>query len=185
MNKYTEYLDFIEKQFERCFSKKGYIQEMSVPVTSKIDSTVDFIGSKISPMKKYIINENIDENGFFMIQNRLRTKALKHLKTSEPSIFGSYFKCMGVLTVPKLEHVVFDTFDYLLNYLNIPFEDIRIRISRQDEDLFKAIENVDRRILREIDSPNANYRHKYGLDEKGITGRDFNIAIRKKIQINL
>jgi hypothetical protein len=180
MNKYSEYLDFVEGQFEKCFSKKGYVQEIPVCITSKVDPTVDFIGSKISPMKKYILNESIGKNGRFMIQNCLRTKVLKHLKTVEPTMFGSCFRCMGVLTEPKIEHVVFDTFDYLVNYLNIPFKDIRIRINTQDEDLVKSIENVDKNIAKEIDSHNANYRHKYGLDKEGITGRDFNIAIRKR-----
>ena len=51
----TDYLDFVESKFSECFSKKGYFQENPVEITSQVDPTIDFIGSKISPLKKYII----------------------------------------------------------------------------------------------------------------------------------
>ncbi len=178
----NEYLDFIEGQFENCFLEKGYIQEPASKITSRVDPTVDFIGSKISPLKKYVLSDTIDESGHFSIQNSIKLKSLKNLRTLIASKFGSYYKSMGLLTKPDIERVVYDTFDYFTNpkYLGMPLEDIRIRISSQDEDLIKAIENVDKGILREVDSANANYTHKYGLGDRGIFGRDFNIAVRKR-----
>ena len=89
---------------------------------------------------------------------------------------------MGTLTKPKLEQVVYDTFDYLTNpdYLNIPLDDIHIKICSSDEDLLNAIQYVDKGIKREIDTVDLkHYRHKYGMDNLNITGRDFNIGIRK------
>lgn len=179
----SEYLDFVESKFSECFSKKGYFQEQPVEITSQIDPTIDFIGSKISPLKKYIINDNIPEQGIYLIQNSMKLRSLKYLKTEVPQKFGCYYKCMGTLTKPKLEEVVYDTFDYLTNpnYLNISPDDICIKICSMDKDLLKAIEHIDKTIKRDIDTVDLkHYRHKYGMEDLNITGRDFNIGIRKK-----
>lgn len=179
----TEYLDLIESKFKECFANKGYFEEIPVNITSQVDPTIDLIGSKISPLKKYILNNNLKDEGIFLIQNSMKLKSFPYLKTNIHQTFGCYYKCMGVLTKPDLEKVVFDTFDYLTNpiYLNISLEDICIKISSKDEDLNKAIEIVDSKIKREIDTMGEkHYRHKYGLENKNITGRDFNIGIRKK-----
>lgn len=179
----TEYLDYVESKFIECFVKKGYIEEKPVNITSQIDKTVDFIGSKISPLKKYIVEEDFGDIGRFLIQNSMKLKSLKYLKTDIPQEFGCYYKCMGILSKPKLEKVVLDTFDYFTNknYLNISPEDICIKISSTDTDLMDAISNVDSRIKRSVDTCDiSHYRHNYGMNEERITGRDFNIGIRKK-----
>lgn len=179
----TQYLEFVETSFNDCFSKKGYIFERPVNITSQVDPTIDFIGSKISPLKKYILTNDIGNPGRYLIQNSMKLKSLQYIKTTTPQVFGCYYKCMGVLAEPNLEAVVFDTFDYLTNpmYLGMPFEDICIRIHSKDIDLMNAIENVDKGIRREIDTVAIkHYRHKYGMDKENITGRDFNIGIRKK-----
>ena len=91
---------------------------------------------------------------------------------------------MGILaehSQQNLEKIVFEAFDYLINKLNIPLDDIRIRINSKDKDLFSSIEQVDKRIIREIDTFDKKYyTHKYGNNIDGITGRNFNIGIRKK-----
>lgn len=181
MNK-TEYLNFVEGQFEKCFKEKGYIQEPAVKITSRIDPSVDFIGSSVSTLKKYIFSDDIGKYGRFCIQNSIKLRSLKNLRTLVTNKFGSYYKNMGLLAKPNIEKVVFDAFDYLTNpkYLGLSSEDIHIRISSKDKDLMEAIKNVDKNIVREIDTENAKYTHKYGLDESGIFGRDFNIAVRKK-----
>lgn len=179
----TEFLDFVESKFDECFSAKGYIYEKPVDITSQVDPTIDFIGSKISPLKKHIIENNIGNPGRYLSQNSMKLKSLHYLKTLEPQVFGCYYKCMGVLALPNLEKVIYDTFDYLTNskYLGIPMEDICIRINSNDEDLMKAVEIVDSSIKREVDTVSLkHYRHKYGMDKENITGRDFNIGIRKK-----
>ena len=179
----TEYLDFVEDKFSKCFSKKWYIEEKPVNITSQIDKTVDFVGSKISALKKYIIKEDFGEIGRYLIQNSMKLKSLKFLKTDIPQKFWCYYKCMGVLAKPELERVVNDTFEYLTSseYLNIPFEDICIKINSNDEDLMSAIAGIDSRIIREIDKSSIeHYTHKYGMENDNITWRDFNIGIRKK-----
>lgn len=179
---YSEYLEFVEEEFYKCFSEKGYIQEEAVKITSKVDSSVTFIGSAISPMKKYVLSKAIGKSGRFIIQNSIRTRALKNILNSEYSMFGSYFKALGVLIEYRdLERLVLDTFDYLINYLKISYEDIIIRINSKDNDLLDAVKKVDSKIVREYDAfEEKYYKHKYGLEAEKITGRNFNIGIRKK-----
>ncbi len=178
----NEYLDFVESKFNDFFTSKGYYEEKPVNITSQVDPTIDFIGSKISPLKEYIIDNNIPENGIFLIQNSMKLKSLQSLKTNDFQKFGSYYKCMGTLTTPNLNKIVYDLFEYLTSrdYLHISSDDICIRICSMDKDLLNAIENVDPKIRREIDTVSLkHYRHKYGMDEENIFGRDFNIGIRK------
>ncbi len=178
----NEYLDFIESKFNDFFASKGYYGEIPVDITSQIDPTIDFIGSKISPLKGYIYNNSIPDKGIFLIQNSMKLKSLQYLKTEDFQKFGCYYKCMGTLTTPNLNKIVTDLFEYLTSseYLHIPLDDICIRICSKDKDLLAAIEGVDSKIKREIDTVSFNhYRHKYGMDEDNIFGRDFNIGIRK------
>lgn len=180
----NEYLDFVENQWKNYFLYKGYIQEAPVKITSKSDSSVALIGSTTNPLKKYLVNNTIGKEGRFIIQNCMRTQGLKKLKTNEPQMFGSYFKCMGIMTEysqENLDKVVFEAFDYLTNKIEIPLDDIRIRINSQDRDLLNAIKQIDKNIIREIDTfAEKYYRHKYGDNVGGIIGRNLNISIRKK-----
>jgi len=179
----TEYLDFVEEKFKYCFKEKGYLEEPAANITSQVDPTVDFIGSKISPLKKYLFDEDYDEIGKYIIQDCMKLKALKYLKTDIPQKFGSYYRGMGILAKPELERVVSDTFDYFINpqYLNIPPEEICIKISSKDEDLMSATKNIDPRITRLIDQASIeHYRHQYGMNDENIFGRDFNIGIKNK-----
>lgn len=162
---YSNYLDFIENTFTKCFSEKGYAEEHPVKVTSRIDKTVDFVGSKISPLKHFVLDNSINESGHFLIQDCFRTQGLKKLKTVDSSKFGTCFRCMGTLSKPNISKTVFDTFDYFTNknYLGINPKDLRIRICSEDSDLLMAVSQIDENILREINATNAHYRHKYGL----------------------
>lgn len=178
-----DYLDFVETQWKNYFLEKGYIEETAVKITSKVDSSVSLVGSTTSPLKKYILEDNIGNPGRFIIQNCMRTQGMKNLKTEKPQVFGSYFKCMGILkeySYDNLVETVFVAFDYLLNKLMISPCNIRIRISAADKDLIAAIKDVDGSIVREIDTFSPKYyTHVYGNNILGIYGRNFNIAIRK------
>lgn len=178
----SEYLDFVEGKFKTCFSERGYIEEPSVDVTSKIDPTVDFVGSNISPLKKYLDTEDYGDIGRYIVQECMKFKSFKYLKTDIPQKFGCYYRGMGIIAKPELERVVKDTFDYLTDekYLNIPLEDLCIKVSSMDEDLIEVTESVNDKIIRIIDQCGVeHYRHRYGMDEKNVFGRDFNIGLRK------
>ena len=164
------------------FSKK-YIYSKPVKITSKIDSTVDFVGSKISPLKHYIVDNNIPNNGIFTIQNCMKLRALKYLLDTTDQTFGSCYKGMGTLTNYDLDKIVNDTFDYLLEkkYLGLNSNDICVRVNSEDYDLVNSIAYLKKDIKVEYNTePMQCYKHVYGMDDEHITGRNFNIAIRKK-----
>lgn len=182
MTRLTDYLDFVEEKFLECYKNKGYIIENAVDITSQVDPTIDFIGSKISPLKKYILSENIPTPGYALIQNCIKLKSLKTILTPQPSKFGGYYKGMGTLACTDIKQSVNDLFEYLTSteYLGIAPEDICIRICSKDLDLMTAISDVNGEIKREVDTRDmCHYRHKYGMEADNITGRDFNVGIRK------
>lgn len=180
MERHCEYLDYVEGEFDGRFSQKGYRKEEPVEVSSRIDSTVDFVGSKISPLKRLVLNGNISDQGHYLIQDCFRTKGIKKLTTPESSRFCSCFRIMGTLTNPDVEKIVFDTFDYLVNGIGINSQDLLIKINANDRDLIAATSSVAGNIRRAENATDAHYQHSYGLDEQGIFGRDFNIAVRKR-----
>jgi len=180
MNKYTEYLDYVESLFDEHFSKNGYLREKPVAVSSRVDPTVDFVGSKISPLKHLVVNDIIAPQGHYLIQDCFRTKGMKKLKTLDPSKFGSCFRTMGTLTQPSIEKAIFDTFNYLINGIGIKPQDLLIKINPDDKDLVTATRQVVGNIRQQENATDANYRHRYGLDEQEIYGRDFNIGVRKQ-----
>ena len=148
----SEYLDFVEKKFKDCFSNKGYIEEPAVNVTSKIDPTVDFIGSNISPLKKYLESENYGEVGRYIVQECMKFKSFKYLQTNIPQKFGCYYRGMGIIAKPDLEKTVKDTFDYLTDekYLDISPENLCVKISATDEDLIKVGIQIKERVKRQF-----------------------------------
>lgn len=187
MKSKSEYLDYVEEKFLDCFLSKKYIYSKPVKITSKVDPTVDFVGSKISPLKHFILDNNIPDDGVFTIQNCMKLKALKYLLDTTNQTFGSCYKGMGTLTNYDLDKIVNDTFDYLMNenYLGLNPDDICVRINREDYDLIHSIEFFKECIRVEYNTePIQCYKHVYGMNEEHITGRNFNIAIRKKDTTN-
>jgi len=180
MSIYCEYLNRIECGFDQHFSQRGYKKEEPVAVSSRIDPSVDLVGSKISALKRYVLNENIPPEGLYLIQDCFRTRGMKELKTVNPSKFGSCFRTMGTLTDPDINRVVFDTFDYLVNGIGIKPRDLLIKINANDRDLIETTSSVAGNIRRQENATDAHYQHRYGLDDQGIFGRDFNIAVRKQ-----
>ena len=179
----TSYLDFVENNFNNCFRDKGYIMEKQVPITSRVDKTVDFVGSKISPLKHYLLDDSIPNEGVALIQNCMKLRSLKHLKDDTQQIFGSCYRGMGTITKYDLDIIIYDTLDYLINkkYLGISPSDIRIRINRDDYDLVNSVNTIASDIIKEYNTESIeNYKHVYGLESQQITGRNLNIAIRKK-----
>ncbi len=176
----NESLSYVKDQYKKCFFEKGYSKLEPVQITSLIDPSVTFVGSTVSVFKPAIINGNIHPNGMYLLQKSIRTRGVKKLLIPEYSEWGSFFTCMGtVVEYNNLEKLTFDVFDYLISYLNIDYRDIMIRINSKDNDLNLSLQNIDSRILREYDTKEESYyKHKYGLDDFNIFGRNFNIALR-------
>lgn len=175
-----EEIDNINKCFKEFFSSKNYVEEKNVMISSNIDRSVTFIGSAISVLKPILLNENIDENGNFIVQRAIRTRPLKRINISEKIEWSSYFDALGVLVnYNKLEVLINNVIDFLNYEMNIPLNDILFRVSTRDLDLIRAIKNIDCGIKLEFDTRALDYySHKYGLQDYGIYGRNFNIAIK-------
>lgn len=169
----------IINDFKGKFSSCGYKEEASVPISSGIDPTVRFIGSQISILKPYFMEKRVPSPGVFMQQNCLRTKNLDNLLDDDfrPN-WGSYFPNLGAITPPeRIVEGCGETFDFFENNLGVSQDNILIRINSLDEDLMKICRQRYGEKNLEIDSKKIDYyKHKFG--EKGIGGRNCNIALR-------
>ena len=165
--------------FLNYFQKRSYIKHEAVKISSGIDPSVRFIGSHISVLKPYFMNETIPEGGYVMSQPCVRTRNLKNYANDDfyPN-WGSYFPSLGILTRPeRLEEIANQTYEFIQDQWNIAPENIKIRISAQDEDLMALAHSMFSSDMFEIDTmPTKYYRHKLGID--GVWGRNFNIALR-------
>lgn len=178
-----EKIDAVNRAFIQCFSDKGYKRERSVDISSGIDDSVTYIGSGISVLKPKLLSCQIDNIGNFIKQKAIRTQSFKNIY--DPNViteFTSFFDALCVLSnYEKLDDLVRDSFSFFQDYLKVKPEEIMLRINSEDKDLIKAAEGLDPRVRREYDTrPTVYYKHKYGLDEQGIFGRNMNFAFLDK-----
>ncbi len=177
--KSKEYIERLVLLFKSHFNSLGYTEEPPLLVTSGIDPTVRFIGSHISVLKPYLLEDRIPEEGLYIKQDCLRTRNTNKLFDDEynPN-WGSYFPSIGALNNPdQLEQSCSNAFSFLQKALGVSNKDLLIRIHSSDNDLLDACEKTVATISKEVDTkPLSFYRHKIGV--KGVRGRNFNIAIR-------
>ena len=126
LERMPEYTQKMIQVFLQHFSQKGYTMIPSVAITSGIDPTVRLIGSHVSPMKNYFIENKIPKNGLIMSQPCIRTHNLKKIfDDSSMPAWGSYFISLGALVIPeKISELCKDSLEYLLSILNIPAENL-------------------------------------------------------------
>ncbi len=176
-----EYTRKMIQAFLQYFSEKGYLMIPCVLITSGIDPTVRLIGSHVSPMKNYFIENKIPKNGLIMSQPCIRTHNLKKIfDDSVIPAWGSYFISLGALVMPeKITELCTNSLEYLLNSINIPAENIILRINSADRDLYNLAKKYAYLGIGYDDStmPEKYYRHK--IDIEDIWGRNFNYAIKK------
>lgn len=167
------------EEFKEYFSNKNYSEIDPVAISSGIDKSVRFIGSHISPMKPFFLNDNIPEDGLMMSQPCLRTRNQSKLfdDTYLPK-WGSYFESMGVLAKPEQKQKLFyESLDYLLNIVKIPPEKLVLRINSNDQDLYEMVQEFKDQIDIEEDAmPEKYYQHKIGVDK--VSGRNFNYSLK-------
>lgn len=150
-----------------------------VKIHSRVDPSVQYIGSHISVLKNYLLKDNIPEEGLVISQPCVRTQNLKkYSDESYVSNWGSFFHSLGALVrFDKLEEAASQTFDLLRTTWGICEEDMVLRLSQKDEDLMNLAKASVSPKRFEIDTMNPNYyRHKLGLET--IFGRNLNIALR-------
>lgn len=174
-----EKIDAVNRAFIQCFSEKGYKREESVDISSGADDSVTYIGSGISVLKPILLNGTIDKKGNFIKQKAIRTQSLKNIYDTENiTEFTSFFDALCVMTnYSKLQNLVSDSFVFFQDYLKVKPEDIMLRINSEDKDLIEACQDISSKVKLEFDTrPEKYYKHKYGLDEQGIFGRNMNFA---------
>lgn len=175
----AEYVESIKNDFKNFYASLGYREQQSVPISSGIDPTVRFIGSHISVLKPYIIEQTIPTPGYFINQDCVRTQNVNNLFNDDnASKWGSSFASLGAIAPElRLNEVCHEAFRFLEDIQGIKKEDIRIRVSSQDQDLMSACTDYFSPDNIEVDTHQPPYyRHKIGVD--GVRGRNFNIALR-------
>lgn len=177
MEMINDYLDF--------FQKNGYQFHPSVKISSRMDPTVHFIGSHISVLKPYFLNETLPFPGYVMTQPCVRTRNLK--KYNDDNFYpnwGSMFHSLGTVAVPQeLKNVTELTYLFMQNIWGINQKDIKVRINSIDGDLMSLSNDMFNLSMLEIDAnPLKYYRHKLGVD--GVWGRNFNFALRDGVTDN-
>src|SRR5260370_5866502 len=75
----VEYVESIHRRFSAYYTSLGYAEYTPVPITSKIDPTVRFVGSHVSVLKPHLLQGTVPTPGYFIVQNCLRTQNLRHL----------------------------------------------------------------------------------------------------------
>lgn len=177
-----EKLTLIQNEYTTFLREKGYNENKPVKITSGVDKSVVLVGSTISVLKPKLLNNSIHKNGEFLFQRAIRTQPLKVMTVNQTSEWSSYFDATGLLVPQNLgEKLVYDVLFFLINKLNLSKDDIMIRINCNDTDLMEIVKNVSDMCNVEMNTREKKYyKHRYGLDEYGIYGRNFNIALKDK-----
>lgn len=177
-----EKLTLIQNEYTTFLRENGYNENKPVKITSGVDKSVVLVGSTISVLKPKLLNNSIHKNGEFLFQRAIRTQPLKVMTVNQTSEWSSYFDATGLLVPQNLgEKLVYDVLFFLINKLNLSKDDIMIRINCNDTDLMGIVKNVSDMCNIEMNTREEKYyKHRYGLDEYGIYGRNFNIALKDK-----
>lgn len=177
-----EKLTLIQNEYTTFLREKGYNENKPVKITSGVDKSVVLVGSTISVLKPKLLNNSIHKNGEFLFQRAIRTQPLKVMTVNQTSEWSSYFDATGLLVPQNLgEKLVYDVLFFLINKLNLSKDDNMIRINCNDTDLMRIVKNVSDMCNVEMNTREEKYyKHRYGLDEYGIYGRNFNIALKDK-----
>ena len=133
-------VNLLSNRFIDFYSTLEYDKINSVSISSGVDPTVRFIGSHISVMKPFFLDDKIPEKGLYIIQDCIRTQNLRILfEDNSSSKWGSFFTSMGCLVQPsKLDDLVKHLNSFLSTELNIDYENIKLRINKEYEDLIIA-----------------------------------------------
>lgn len=173
-----ELLDAVSDSFFRFFSGAGYREEASVAISSGFDKSVTLIGSGISVLKPYLLSEAEDIPDVFIRQRAIRTHALRHILDPDEDVLSSYFEAFCVLTSYKrLEALMEEAMAFFARALKVEAPHVLLRISSADRDLLEQAAKLRGNPTLEIDTRPAEYfRHRYGLDEQHIRGKNLNFA---------
>lgn len=182
-----EKLDMISNSFSTFFFNCGYFKKHSVPIISGCDPTVTFVGSGISVLKPLLRAETFSYPGVFVKQKAIRTHPLKNITRLEEGVFGSFFEAFCVLThYERLEILMQELMTFLVDRLRVPPSSVVFRVSSADLDLLSVVNNLKYNLVIQIDTEEEKYyRHKYGMDEEGVCGRNLNFTLQNSSALGL
>ena len=163
------------------YRRLGYCEAPSLPITSKDDDSVIFIGAAVSALKKdYIYPQKIPVGGLVVAQPSVRTRNIKNmLDDAVNPKWGSYFTNIDTICPYENKKEAFDqVLDFFYNRAQISPEDLVLRVRSKDEELFQLIKDKNCPAVEVDANPEKYYRHTVGID--GIYGENFNFAVRHK-----
>lgn len=161
------------RRFGARFGGSGHKHLAAVPVSSRVDPTVRFVGSTISVLKPRLDG---DLAPVCLAQPAIRTQNLQKLLDPSAEIeWSTLFMALGTLaSYAGTRRTAELARDFLLHDAEIEAGRLIARCSSRDPDLVAIAEKIFGAV--EIDgSMMAVYRHHYG--EKHLSGRNFNLAI--------
>ena len=172
----------LSASFLQHYHHAGFKLAEPLPVTSREDKSVIFVGAAISALKNdYILPQKIPAGGLALAQNAVRTRNIKNMLADDfnPK-WGSYFTNIDtVCPYVKKEEALELALDFFYNKARIAPEDLLLRVNSQDRELFSLVQKSGHPMV-EIDAhPEKYYRHTVGID--GIYGENFNFAVCHKL----
>lgn len=167
--------------FTAHFGSKHYTEVTAVDISSRVDKSVDLIGSHISVLKRYLDEESVPATGLNIIQPCIRTHGLSLLLDDDKQPpWGTFFRNLGVLIHPsRAEDALWDGLAYLHDCVGLSKDLLTIRVSTQDPDLhaFARIQEAEGFRVECDGMPISYYRHTLGMDR--VSGRNFNYAVER------
>lgn len=159
----------------------GYREVSPLPVTSREDKSVIFVGAAISALKRdYILPGKIPEDGAVIAQNAVRTRNVKNMLADDfnPG-WGSYFTNIDtVCPYGRKEGAFTRVLDFFYDKVKIAPQDLLLRVRSGDEELYRMV-RTSGCLAVEVDAhPEKYYRHTIGIDS--FYGKNFNFAVRNK-----
>ena len=173
MNK--ENREKIIEEFKKFYKDNNYKILDSVAVNSKIDPTVFLVGSCTSVFKTIFLNNEVDMNGYIVVQPSINSKFLENIYSEEKGRYGSYYITLGVLdNYSNIGRALELSYKYLTNVIGFLPSNLKFVVNNSDQDFIDAISNING-----LDSPiieGKNSLHTFGkYKDDVITGRALKI----------
>lgn len=166
------------------FLEMGFLEIHQHRLVPNEDKSVRFVGSATNIFKKYIVSNTVPTPGYCLLQNCLRTRNLKTLfENGNGAEWASYFPVFGAVSPASKIHMLLDGVLGALSDIDITADRIKISVFGDDNDFLTLLYNKNYLndfsiYVEKLDSNLPKYRHRYGLDNEGIYGRNFNIALK-------
>lgn len=182
---WIERIRLFTDNFACYFKRHGFVQVPAVKITSRVNRSVFLVGATINVLKPFICQKPIPRSGLFIIQPVIRTRLLaEHQRPGLRSEWSSYWISCGGLTAPsELERLFGMMLEFLRTFARCDSGNLRCDIWEGDEHLLSAAQNSGWNTLVVRGSlPDVGYRHKFGLDDQGVWGRNANIKLIDKAE---